>query len=215
MKAPDMPSLQDEDTDCLKALDFESSSSSYHSPSSDSVYIDDVDRMVCHQDFPNLLALAARVKELRDAILVFSLKRDSSFTWNNSSRLTAATMNNVQEVMNAVSRIQEQHTFRFQKGDAPPVISRGTCPMTDSILEDSFNVLLNEAERCQEYIKLLTEQQQKEQPSPEIKDGAGIAIKYSKWQTDLLMEWVIKHKVRSYGRIVRSLGEVYVAPYLT
>jgi hypothetical protein len=138
-------------------------------------YLDDVDRMVCHEDFPHLLALAAKVKGMRE------------------SMIQEATSPGVQhmdpaQVLGAVDRIQARFVSR---GQVSSVVVKGMYPLTDSMMDESFQILQKELERCEAWY----EQKKTKQKTPSKRrttgDDEAIALKYSKWQTDILMDWMI------------------------
>lgn len=135
-----------------------------------SVPLDDIERLICHENFPALLAMATKVKEIRhamDADYVPASMSPSSLDPNH--------------VIAAVARIKQAFV---SKASDVPIVQKGTYPLTDSMIDESFEILQKEAERCEEWYK------QREVG----KLGKRIANKYAKWQTDLLMGWMIEHK---------------------
>lgn len=73
------------------------------------------------------------------------------------------------------------------------VMVRGECPITDSLIDETLNTLVCE-------LKLCLESKQHRVLAPSSSEGqAGtsgrrIGKKLSKWQTDLMIEWMITHR---------------------
>jgi hypothetical protein len=166
--------------------------------------LDETDRMLCHQDFPALVNLAARVKAVRDVL----------GNPVHSSNYRSPSHMDPNQVMAAVSRMQAQFLSKQQQ-QGRPVLSKGVYPMTDSMLEESLQILQHELERCEKLVREMQQPEAQPPPSPAAaaamqqqpppqsssssgkrrkKKGDAIAVKYSKWQTDILMEWMISHK---------------------
>ena len=72
--------------------------------------------------------------------------------------------------------------------------------MTDSLLDDSFAILQQELDRCQQILlstkSPMSSSTAKLPPTSSKKTNkeATICVKYSKWQTDILMQWMIDHR---------------------
>jgi len=154
-----------------------------------------------------------------------------------SDTATAATDNCLREdegeVADAVARLQEQLLSNpsDQKGR---IIAYGVYPITDSILRDNIAMLQSELDRYNgggggvgtdgnngddvlaapsptaTGMKKPTTSNSNNSSSP--KRGDGIAIKYSKWQTDILMGWMIEHidepfpSQRDIGQLMERTG---------
>lgn len=160
---------------------------------------DDFDIMLLHEDFPYLLSIAAKTKETRHKIAALNSGRPSFRPFLPNTALQP------DQVMVAVERMQQA---LLQRPRGSETIPRGRYPVTDSIMEDSM-LLLQQEHECGE--QWLVQQQQvsskvKEEGTTTSKRGRAttaiaaaskkeaIAIKYAKWQTDILMNWMIEHK---------------------
>ncbi len=197
-----------------------SSSRMVDAPEEVVVVYDDIERLLFHEDMPQLLVLATNVKSLYQA-----LKLVPAPTPINASRMDP------REVLAVVDRMQQQLS-----SEKKPMVYRGTFPLTDSILEESLLILQTEVERCEQYLLQRQEQEaafhQLVMPSlsegqsdanpisasssspdataptrrcrkPKRDDAAtstsnGIAPKYAKWQTDILMEWMMDNKAHPF-----------------
>jgi hypothetical protein len=138
-------------------------------------YLDDVDRMVCHEDFPHLLALAVKVKGMRESMI-------------QEAPSPGVQHMDPAQVLGAVDRIQARF---MSKGQVSSVVVKGMYPLTDSMMEESFQILQKELERCEAWCY----QKKKARKTPSKRRTTGdeevIVVKYSKWQTDILMDWMI------------------------
>jgi hypothetical protein len=155
-------------------------------------YLDDVDRMVCHEYFPQLLTLAARVKGMRESMI---------------QEAPSPGIHHMEpsEVLGAVDRIQARFV---SKGQDRPVVMKGMYLLTDSMMEESFQILQQELERCEQWY----EQRKHVRKTPNTRgmpDSEAIAVKYSKWQTDILMHWMIAHKDHPFpdAQQIKELGD--------
>jgi hypothetical protein len=141
-------------------------------------YLDDVDRMVCHEDFPLLLALAAKVKGMRESM-------------TQEAPSPGVQHMDPGQVLGAVDRIQARFMF---KGQVNSVVIKGMYPLTDSMMDESFHILQKELERCEAWYDLKKKARTAHSKRRTTGDDEAIAVKYSKWQTDILMDWMIAHK---------------------
>ena len=98
-------------------------------------YFDDVDRMVCHEYFPQLLALAARVKGMRESMI-------------QEARSPGIYHMEPSEVLGAVDRIQARFV---SKGQDRPIVMKGMYLLTDSMMKESFQILQQELEWCKQW----------------------------------------------------------------
>ena len=146
--------------------------------------MDDLDMMLCHEDFPHLLNLASHVKSLHFQGVVPIQQHASKDGPLDPS-----------EVISAVTRMHERLLSSSSCASHPPRILRGSYPMIDSLLDDSFGILQREVERCRSMAVSTPISQPHLPPSSgkKIKSTSKevIAIKYSKWQTDILMQWMM------------------------
>lgn len=199
-ESPSVPSLSNEETTLEESSDT-------IIPSPHSLYLDDVDRMLCHEDFGSLLALAVRVKQVRDTISLEDV--------TPTMKRAASSEMDPQQVIHAVTRMQQQHLMRNYQ-DAAPVIKRGTYHMTDSLLNENFHILQQEMERCNKWIAAAKEKKKafKKVKSSSESGGEAIAVKYAKWQTDVLMEWMLEHVV-SVSFVVACIVSFQITWFLT
>lgn len=128
---------------------------------------DDLDLLLAHEDFPRLLTLVVQVKKSR----LLSPPKSSS-----PSVLTP------HEICKSVERLQQRTT-------PLSTVMRGMHPITDSLMDDCLVAL--EKELALQGVPIPP------RPLPMInnrkKKKDAIAIKYAKWQTDILMNWMIAH----------------------
>jgi len=150
--------------------------------------LDDVERMICHEDFPALLAKATQVKEMRHAM-------DMDTTPSSSGNMLDPT-----HVISAVERMKNALS---NKGNDMVVVTKGMYPLTDSMLEESFEILQKELERCEEWYD------QRKLVGNNKRKAEAIAVKYAKWQTDILMNWMIEHKEHPFpnSQQIQELGD--------
>jgi hypothetical protein len=92
------------------------------------------------------------------------------------------------EVVAAVEHMKE--SFSVQN----VVIRRGMYPLTDAMMDDNFSILQQELEFCASCLKVAAEEKSRHTGATGRGTREVVAMKYSKWQTDILMKWVIKHK---------------------
>jgi hypothetical protein len=194
--------------------------------------MDDLDLMLQHQDFAQLVTLAVKVKQarLQVAEACAAGANGTGAAAGAGKTRQASTALEPSEVIAAVSRLQDQllaagpnvnSNGSINNSTCRQLIPRGVYPITDSIMDDSLETLQNEVDRCHRCL----EQQEKyggatrnamttTEPTTAVtatnaggttnltkaqkKRGRGkkeaIAVKYSKWQTDILMNWMIENK---------------------
>lgn len=134
---------------------------------------DELEIMMLHEDFSNLIDLATKAKETRQKIEAVS--GDYVLPSIPSTKL------HPEQIFNLVDRMQNAH---LSSGVARVPIQRGQYPITDSIMEDMMLDLQADHERGEQWLSQITKKPSK---------SAGIAQKYSKWQTDILMSWMIEN----------------------
>jgi hypothetical protein len=141
---------------------------------------DDVDVMLKHEDFSKLLSLAVQIHKGHQQILAATGRPYSTQQELPKNRLTA------EETLKATLNLQ-QHLLS-NPGAGRSAVRRGDYPITDAIMDDSLQVLQRE---LNDLHRLLLGA---EKPRKRGQKKEAIAIKYSKWQTDILMTWMIEHK---------------------
>jgi Homeobox KN domain len=171
---------------------------------------DDLDLLLLHVDFPLLLTMAAKVKQLRNSGAAAASRDPSTIPTND-------------DAFEAAKRIQAKilSSSSLPTQSSPPIL-RGQYPMTDVIMDDALMELQDEIDAysfnaataqpispaSNSLVATLLDRPSKRRPEsssdrPERqlppasihydhkKKGDSIAIKYSKWQTDILMGWMI------------------------
>lgn len=187
---------------------------------------DDLDLLLRHVDFPKLVRLAIKVKQVRSNMVAAECCQHGS---NKRAKRSNSALDPA-EVMSAVQRLQEQllSLGPTQSVLDQQVIHRGVYPITDSIVDDSLDTLQYELDRCMRALKqsdfrpdtATTTAQvpvhegrtttlstltppasstrnthtETKNPKKRSRKKDSIAVKYSKWQTDILMHWMIEHK---------------------
>lgn len=155
-------------------------------PSHKTCVRDDLDIMLQHESFLDMIELTARI---RHRYQIIQEKTGQQYATKQKPRSNNLT---VEETMRATT------TLKMSQPDLPRnAIRRGEYPLTDAIIQDSLRILNRELKDLDKYITSLEETK----PSLEedsvndkgSKKKEAIAIKYSKWQTDILMKWMVDH----------------------
>lgn len=164
--------------------------SSYYDDSlqaSTHVLHDDLDQMLLHVDFPKLIEMAARVKKARQALL-----NGPPYPRDIQSPPSP------QQVEHAVSRLQEQLLSRpIFPGSS---VERGMDPIIDCTIDEALTTLTSEWDHLSKWIEQgsVSDSKPKAVNANNKKRGRvkkeAIAVKYSKWQTDILMKWMIENR---------------------
>ncbi|KAL3797412.1 hypothetical protein HJC23_010538 [Cyclotella cryptica] len=81
-------------------------------------------------------------------------------------------------------------------GISPKIIGRGEYPITDSLVDETIKTLADELRYCLDLKKQLREAANPRLISPSSSDDRGYPLtqKFSKWRTDILIEWMIEHR---------------------
>jgi hypothetical protein len=175
---------------------------------SDEDSLDDLDLMICHEDFPNLLTLVAEVK------CVKVQQQNCGYAADYYQRIRpekARSALSSEEVLGAIERMQEQISVKNV------IIRRGSYPLTDAMMDDNFTILRRELNLCRASLAAgrqangprcgsigphISPHQAKTVMSPgensTSSNEACIAVKYSKWQSDILMNWVVENKANPF-----------------
>lgn len=204
-------------------------------PPPELLLIDDLDRMLLHEEFPKLLVLAVKVKKARKYAAEQQQHQSGDQVTTappQSPSFCALAKSSLQpnEILNAVVRLHGKLLSQPALQNKATIV-RGQFPVTDSIMDDSLETLQKELDVLQDYLvgKLsagrknmtlgevdchLTNDEDElsdENPTPvsspalssssydgsssgkSPKRGGAIAIKYAKWQTDILMKWTIEN----------------------
>jgi hypothetical protein len=145
--------------------------------------LDDLDLIICHEEFTSLVALANKVKR---ATKMQQSSTSATEYYERNQREIAVSALAPAEVVAAVERMKEQLS------DKNHVIRRGMYPLTDAMMDDNFSILQQELEFSETCLRE-SAKVAKYAPSSS-KTSEAIVVKYSKWQTDILMKWIIAHK---------------------
>lgn len=149
--------------------------------------LDDLDLMICHEEFPSLVALVAKVKAIKN--LQDSCASAVEYYRQHRQEIATSALSPA-EVLSAVEQMQEQLSFKNV------VIRRGSYPLTDSMMDDNFSILQRELEFCQSCIGAVS----RTKGTSSNGNGEAIAVKYAKWQTDILMNWIIENKADPFPK---------------
>lgn len=147
-------------------------------------HFDCMDKMILHEGFPKIIELAGRIKKARHVLLY------------GESFCTDATIPVKQnEVQEAVGRIQAQ---LLDGSNSTELVSRGCFPAIDHTVDEALQALQEEWDHISDWIACVKDTKSNRKEAAPKKRGRAkneaIAIKYSKWQTDILMKWMIEHK---------------------
>lgn len=153
--------------------------------------MNDFDRFVGHEDFARLVTVAAKVKALRTAII----GENGGIPDSSIMSLSADPRSNeVEETANVIRQ-------NVRTDDSTTVVPRGMFPQTDSMVDEAIGSLAKELDRCLTVQNEVSANRKKNRvvrsPRRKKKRGEGgeaIAVKYSKGQTDILTDWMIRHR---------------------
>ena len=147
--------------------------------------MNELDALLYNEEFPKLVALASQVKSF------YVQKQGSSSNAKDDSIVEA------NEVVAAVTRMQEHLTSSHRRDLSTALIRRTNHPLTGSLLESSLAILQKELG----YLMKATSAGELSEPNSSLaghssagassSNSESIATKYPKWQTDILMEWMI------------------------
>jgi uncharacterized protein with PIN domain len=150
---------------------------------------DDLDLMLKHEDFPMILILTTKVKQYREMLLHAAKGQRIAV----SGPVDELMDKDDAQVLAAVARMQNQLLSpQCQQEMATVVVRRGEYPLTDATMDDALKSLEQEFEHICKFVQRASNRQHNAATTGRgKKDSAAIAVKYSKWQTDLLMGWMI------------------------
>lgn len=181
---------------------------------------DELDLMICHEEFTTLVALVEKVKVAQERLhRVSRAFPDLLDFYDHHKPSVPKSCLSACEVLAVVERMREQLSFTHT------VIRRGSYPVTDATMDDNFSILQKELEFCESCLRnhdrhlcqganLASPQSQ--QPSishiatsPITPSSAttttptttSSTTKYSKWQSDILLQWLVdNHKDPTMSR---------------
>lgn len=161
-------------------------------------------RFIAHEDFGLFILLASKVKIIRKNLL-------SGTVPNQSDVITITHIQSRKGVNEAnVAGKFIQSTLLLGPDARVDIkslaVPRGTFKITDDLMKESIISLAREFNRCMTWYNALRGQSLPKSPSRKrmklnddqrgnIKANDAIAVKYSKYQTDILTNWMIAHKV--------------------
>ncbi|GAX11981.1 hypothetical protein FisN_8Lh075 [Fistulifera solaris] len=148
---------------------------------------DDLDLMLQHECFPTMVELTLLIQQGYQAV-----RDQTGRTYTSQQKLPKSSLT-LDETMKATLHMQQK---LLSNPKVPrTVVRRGQYPITDAIIDDSLRILRRENEDLQNYAQDPKAAQSVNESSPKKKGSKkeAIAIKYAKWQTDILMKWMVDH----------------------
>lgn len=172
--------------------------------------INEFERFVAHQDFVLFLSLASKVKFVRKNLICGNVPdaKDVIYVTHIESKKYDDEVDIIAETI--------QSTLLFGANDpvSPDaqnvIFPKEICAKTDVLIEESIISLCREFNRCMTWydskkqVSLprpppLKKLKANEEPLfPTTKSSYAIVVKYSKWQTDILTNWMIENRVRTF-----------------
>jgi hypothetical protein len=158
----------------------------------DTEHLDELDLILCHEEFEALVALSKKVKNLHQI-----LRRgapEALIYYEQNMPATPKSALTSKEVMAFVQRLRQDLS------NPSIVIRRGMFPVTDASLDDNFAILQRELEYCESCIRkaatLVT-------APADLMSSPSCSSKYAKWQSDILFHWLVdNHKAPKLRREV-------------
>jgi len=160
-------------------------------------------QFIAHQDFGIFILLATKVKIIRNNLI-------SGTVPNKSDVLTVAHIESRKgenEVKDTAKFIQTKLLFgsKYASINIPNIIiPKGKFKLTDDLMKESIVSLVREFNRCMTWYNAFIDKSLPMSPprkrsrlsnDRKKKNGDAIAVKYSKYQTDILTNWMIEHRV--------------------
>ena len=148
----------------------------------------DVEHMICHENFGTVLALSSKVKAIR------------KYLSGESKLLLPITNSDDVTIDENIKDMWKVIRMKICGEGANTVISRGTHPHIDSLIDESIEVMKKELHKCILHQSLYEKAKDNKQDLRKRKgkkngNRAPIAVKYSKAQTDILTNWMIENRV--------------------
>lgn len=161
-------------------------------------------QFIAHEDFGLFILLASKVKTIRLNILCGTVP--------NKSDVVTIRHINTRRGQNEAKKTAQiiQSTLLLGPKNAAVdirsfIVSRGTFKITDDLIKESIIQLTREFNRCMTWYTGMKEKAQPESPPKKRsrvsltkgrkKQNNSIAVKYSKVQTDILINWMIANAV--------------------
>ena len=149
----------------------------------------DFDLMVYHEDFIKILSISVKIKKMQRYLKGLPPKLTSTFELDTSKEEP--------DVINFWESIKR----KLCSGAKGSTVFRGTFPITDSLIDETISALTDEYKKCVGLISEKSDAQdarkvKKKKQKGEVKGKSeGISVKYSKAQTDVLINWMIDNMV--------------------
>lgn len=175
--------------------------------------LDELDLMICHEEFTSLVALVEKVKVVQERL--HRASPDIVDFYDHHKPSVPRSCLSAGEVLAVVERMREQ----LSRTDI--VIRRGSYPVTDATMDDNFSILQKELDFCESCLRNHDRHlyQGAKTPSPHRQPiisqiatspmtpsfttpAASTTTKYSKWQSDILLQWLVdNHKDPTMSRL--------------
>lgn len=156
--------------------------------------LDELDLILCHEDFAALVSLSKKVKNLHHLLQRGGF--DALKYYEQNMPVTPKSSLTSKEVMDFVEHLRE--------GLSIPnvIIRRGAYPVTDASLDDNFAILHRELEHCESSIrKTSTMANSPGEYTTTHSNSNSSSTKYAKWQSDILFRWLVEnHKAPKLRR---------------
>jgi hypothetical protein len=167
------------------------------------------ERFVGHENFGFFVFLAFSLKAIRQCLIARTVP-------NESEILLLLGRRKGEDELNACVRLIQSKCIRFL-GDREftyniHFVPRGEFSATDSLIDESISIIRSEFEKYLRWYsdsmssqplvnsngRAIRIKRKKVNPTGAITfDSEAIAVKYSKFQTDILTNWMIEHKVKN------------------
>jgi hypothetical protein len=170
----------------------------------------DFERFIGHENFDFFLFLAFTIKAIQQCLMAQTVPNESEIL------LLLGERRGEDELLQTVRFIQSSHIPPLLKDRKfiPNIhfVPRGKFKAIDSLMDESIGILRAEFEKYMTWYSDSASSQplvnssarairiKRSKPNTKAKDGKhseseAIAVKYSKFQTDVLNNWMIEHKV--------------------
>jgi hypothetical protein len=165
-------------------------------------------RFIGHENFGFFLFLAFTIKAIRQCLISRTVPNESEIL------LLLGERRGEDELLQTVRFIQSSHISPLLKDrkfvSNVHFVPRGAFPATDSLIDESISILKSEFEKymrwysdCASSRPLVNSngsagRMKRSKPDSKVgksSESEAIAVKYSKFQTDVLNNWMIEHKV--------------------
>jgi len=144
-----------------------------------------LDTMLRHESFPEMLELALQILMGRQQV------HEATGEYYASSQDVPKSHVSLDDTLVSVKRVYE---IWRQHPELHKTVMRREFPVRDAILDDCIKVLRTEQRNIRDALHGPPKKGYKKR-----KGGSEpIAVKYAKWQTDILMAWMIEHRANPF-----------------